>query len=173
LFEAGHELYPGPLCSTASATAALAGASARPDVADALLAIATEGAVASLAVPAADVQGGCGVTLDGALLRGTARAVPHGASAAILVAVADTPAGASLVLVQPAALELATRRPRAGIDFITAYADLVLDGVPGTVISDDPRQVSHVLDLAQVSGRRPARWTAPSTTSRSASSSTA
>ena len=26
----------------------------------------------------------------------------------------------------------------------------MLDGVPGTVISDDPRQVSHVLDLAQV-----------------------
>jgi alkylation response protein AidB-like acyl-CoA dehydrogenase len=154
LFEAGHELYPGPLRSTASATAALAdalaGASAQPDVAGALLAIATEGAVASLAVPAADVQGGCGVTLDGALLRGTARAVPHGASATILVAVADTPAGASLVLVQPAGLELAIRRPRTGIDFTTAYADLVLDGVPGTVISDDPRQVSHVLDLAQV-----------------------
>jgi alkylation response protein AidB-like acyl-CoA dehydrogenase len=92
LFEAGHELYPGPLRSTASATAALAATSARPD---ALMAIANEGAVASLAVPVADVQGGCGVTLDGALLRGTARAVPHGASATILVVVAD----ASLVLV--------------------------------------------------------------------------
>jgi len=147
LFECGHELYPGPLCSTASATAALAAtALTGAAVGDALLAIASEGAVASLAVPAADVQGGCGVTLDGTLLRGTARAVPHGASAAILVAVA----GASLVLVQPAGLELAIRRPRTGIDFTTAYADLVLDGVPGDVISDDPRQVSHVLDVAQV-----------------------
>jgi alkylation response protein AidB-like acyl-CoA dehydrogenase len=154
LFESGHELYPGPLRSTASATAALAaasaGGSARPEVADVFRAIASEGAVASLAVPAADVQGGCGVTLDGALLRGTARAVPHGASAAVLVAVADTPAGASLVLVQPAGLELAIRRPRGGIDFTTAYADLVLDGVPGTAISADPRQVSHVLDMAQL-----------------------
>jgi len=150
LFEAGHELYPGPLRSTASATAALADAlgstSAQPDVPDALRAIANEGAVASLAVPAADVQGGCGVTLDGPLLRGTARAVPHGASATILVVVA----GASLVLVPPASLERAIRRPRGGIDFTTAYADLVFDGVPGTVISADPRQVSHVLDLAQV-----------------------
>jgi alkylation response protein AidB-like acyl-CoA dehydrogenase len=154
LFEAGHELYPGPLRSTASATATLAavstGGGAQPDVADALRAIASEGAVASLAVPAADVHGGCGVTLDGDLLRGTARAVPHGVSADLLVAVVDTPSGASLVLVQPAGLEQAIRRPRGGIDFSTAYADLVLDAVPGTVISADPHQIAHVLDLAQV-----------------------
>ena len=154
LFESGHELYPGPLRTTASATAALAavsdGGSASPAVTDALRAIATVGAVATLAVPAADVQGGCGVTVDGALLRGTARAVPHGASADILLAVAGTPAGTALVLVRPAGLELAVRRPREGIDFATAYADLVLDGVPGTVISADPRQVSSVLDLVQL-----------------------
>jgi alkylation response protein AidB-like acyl-CoA dehydrogenase len=154
LFEAGHELYPGPLRSTASATAALAavsaGGGAQPDVVDALRAIASDGAVASLAVPAADVRGGCGVTLDGELLRGTARAVPHGASAGLLVAVVDTSAGTSLVLVQPTALEQAIRRSRGGIDFSTAYADLIFDGVPGTVISADPQQVSHVLDMAQL-----------------------
>jgi alkylation response protein AidB-like acyl-CoA dehydrogenase len=154
LFESGHELYPGPLCATASATAALAagsaGGSASPAVIDAFQAIAAAGAVATLAVPAADVQGGCGVTLDGALLRGTARAVPHGASAEVLVAVADAPAGTSLVLVGPADLARAVRRPRGGIDFTTAYADLVLDAVPATVISADPRQVSNVLDLAQL-----------------------
>jgi alkylation response protein AidB-like acyl-CoA dehydrogenase len=154
LFEAGHELYPGPLRSTASATAALAAAStggaAQPDVVDALRTIASEGAVASLAVPAADVQGGCGVTLDGDLLRGTARAVPHGATADLLVAVVDTPSGASLVLVQSAGLEQAIRLPRGGIDFSTAYADLVLDAVPGTVISADPYRIAHVLDLAQL-----------------------
>jgi len=154
LFEAGHELYPGPLRSTASATAALAAAStggaAQPDVVDALRTIASEGAVASLAVPAADVQGGCGVTLDGDLLRGTARAVPHGATADLLVAVVDTPPGASLVLVQSAGLEQAIRLPRGGIDFSTAYADLVLDAVPGTVISADPYRIAHVLDLAQL-----------------------
>jgi alkylation response protein AidB-like acyl-CoA dehydrogenase len=154
LSEAGHELYPGPLRSTASATAALAaaptGGGARPDVADALRAIASDGVVASLAVPAADVRGGCGVTLDGELLRGTARAVPHGASADLLVAVVDTSAGTSLVLVPPTALEQAIRRSRGGIDFSTAYADLIFDGVPGTVISADPQQVSHVLDMAQL-----------------------
>jgi alkylation response protein AidB-like acyl-CoA dehydrogenase len=153
LFETGHELYPGPLCSTAAATAALAAVPAAgglPGVSGVFQAIATEGAVASLAGPAADVRGGCGVTLDGGLLRGTARAVPHGASAAILVAVADTPAAAALVLVAPAALEHAVRRPRGGIDFTTAYADLVLDGLPAIVISADPRQVSQALDLAQV-----------------------
>jgi alkylation response protein AidB-like acyl-CoA dehydrogenase len=154
LFEAGHELYPGPLRSTASATAALAavsaGGGAQPDVVDALRAIASDGAVASLAVPAADVRGGCGVTLDGELLRGTARAVPHGASAGLLVAVVDTSAGTSLVLVQPTALEQAIRRSRGGIDFSTAYADLIFDGVPGTLISADPHQVSHVLDMAQL-----------------------
>jgi alkylation response protein AidB-like acyl-CoA dehydrogenase len=154
LSEAGHELYPGPLRSTASATAALAAASAgggaRPDVADALRAIASDGAVASLAVPAAAVRGGCGVTLDGELLRGTARAVPHGASADLLVVVVGTSAGTSLVLVPPTALEQAIRRSRGGIDFSTAYADLIFDGVPGTVISADAQQVSHVLDMAQL-----------------------
>jgi alkylation response protein AidB-like acyl-CoA dehydrogenase len=153
LFETGHELYPGPLRATAAATAALAAvpaASRLPGVAAALAALATEGAVATLAGPAADVRGGCGVTLDGTLLRGTARAVPHGASAAIVVAVADTPAGPALVLVGPDGLKHAVRRPRAGIDFTTAYADLVLDGVPATVLSADPGQVSHVLDLAQL-----------------------
>jgi alkylation response protein AidB-like acyl-CoA dehydrogenase len=154
LFEAGHELYPGPLRSTASATAALAAAStggaAQPDVVEALRTIASAGAVASLAVPAADVQGGCGVTLDGDLLRGTGRAVPHGASADLLVAVVDTPSGVSLVLVLPAGLEQAIRLPRGGIDFSTAYADLVLDGVPGTVISADPHRIAHVLDMAQL-----------------------
>jgi alkylation response protein AidB-like acyl-CoA dehydrogenase len=153
LFEAGHELYPGPLRATAAATAALTAGPAAgrlPGVAAALAALATEGAVATLAGPAADVRGGCGVTLDGALLRGTARAVPHGASAAIVVAVADTTAGPVLVLVGPDGLERAVRRPRAGIDFTTAYADLVLDDVPATVLSADPGQVSHVLDLAQL-----------------------
>ena len=154
LSEAGHELYPGPLRSTASAAAALAavsaGGGAQPGVADALRAIAGGGAVASLAVPAADLQGGCGVTLDGKLLQGTARAVPHGASADLLVAVAGTSAGTSLVLVQPAALEQAIRRSRRGIDFSTAYADLIFDGVPATVISADPHQVSQVLDMAQL-----------------------
>jgi alkylation response protein AidB-like acyl-CoA dehydrogenase len=153
LFETGHELYPGPLRATATATAALAAmpaASRLPGVAAALAALATEGAVATLAGPAADVRGGCGVTLDGTLLRGTARAVPHGASAAIVVAVADTAAGPALVLVGPDGLERAVRRPRAGIDFTTAYADLMLDDVPATVLSADPGQVSHVLDLAQL-----------------------
>jgi alkylation response protein AidB-like acyl-CoA dehydrogenase len=153
LFEAGHELYPGPLRATAAATAALAAVPAAgrlPGVAAALAALATEGAVATLAGPAADVRGGCGVTLDGTLLLGTARAVPHGASAAIVVAVADTTAGPALVLVGPDGLERVVRRPRAGIDFTTAYADLVLDDVPATVLSADPGQVSHVLDLAQL-----------------------
>lgn len=153
LFETGHELYPGPLRATAAATAALAavpGAGRLPSVGAALAALAAEGAVATLAGPAADVRGGCGVTLDGTLLRGTARAVPHGASAAIVVAVADTAAGPALVLVGPDGLERAVRRPRAGIDFTTAYADLVLDDVPATVLSADPGQVSHVLDLAQL-----------------------
>ena len=153
LFETGHELYPGPLRAAAAATAALAAVPAAgrlPGVAAALAALATEGAVATLAGPAADVRGGCGVTLDGTLLRGTARAVPHGASAAIVVAVADTAAGPALVLVGPDGLERAVRRPRAGIDFTTAYADLVLDDVPATVLSADPGLVSHVLDLAQL-----------------------
>ena len=59
-------------------------------------------------------------------------------------------AGTSLVLVPPTALEQAIRRSRGGIDFSTAYADLIFDGVPGTVISADPQQVSHVLDMAQL-----------------------
>jgi alkylation response protein AidB-like acyl-CoA dehydrogenase len=154
LFETGHELYPGPLRATAVAAAALAAGPAasrdRPEVAAALQAIAAEGAVATLAGPAAGVRGGCGVTLDGTLLRGTARAVPHGASASILVAVADTPAGAALVLAGPAGLRRAVRRPRTGIDFTIAYADLVLDDVPVTVLSADQGQVAHVLDLAQL-----------------------
>jgi alkylation response protein AidB-like acyl-CoA dehydrogenase len=153
LFETGHELYPGPLRAAAAAVAALTAVPAAgrlPGVAAALAALATEGAVATLAGPAADVRGGCGVTLDGTLLRGTARAVPHGASAAIVVAVADTPAGPALVLVGPDGLERAVRRPRSGIDFTTAYADLVLDDVPATVLSADQGQVSHVLDLAQL-----------------------
>jgi alkylation response protein AidB-like acyl-CoA dehydrogenase len=66
------------------------------------------------------------------------------------VAVVDTSAGTSLVLVQPTALEQAIRRSRGGIDFSTAYADLIFDGVPGTLISADPHQVSHVLDMAQL-----------------------
>jgi alkylation response protein AidB-like acyl-CoA dehydrogenase len=55
-----------------------------------------------------------------------------------------------LVLVLPAGLEQAIRLPRGGIDFSTAYADLVLDGVPGTVISADPHRIAHVLDMAQL-----------------------
>src|ERR1700733_5832970 len=54
LFETGHELYPGPLRATAAATAALAAvpaASRLPVVAAALAALATEGAVATLAGP--------------------------------------------------------------------------------------------------------------------------
>jgi alkylation response protein AidB-like acyl-CoA dehydrogenase len=153
LFETGHALYPGPLRATVAATAALAAVPAAgrlPEVVGALQAIAAEGAVATLAGPAADVRGGCGVTLDAARLRGTARAVPHGASAAVVVAVADTAAGPALVLAGPDGLERAVRRPRAGIDFTTAYADLVLDDVPATVLSADPGLVSHVLDLAQL-----------------------
>jgi len=170
LAECGHELYPGPLRATAAATAALtaglaagppagplagpaagsARGGARPELAGALGAIAAQGAIASLAGPPADARGSCGVTFDGTLLHGTARAVPHGASASIVVVVASTALGASLVLVQPPGLELAVRRPRAGIDFSTAYADLVLDQVPGTVISADPGQVAHALDLAQL-----------------------
>jgi alkylation response protein AidB-like acyl-CoA dehydrogenase len=174
LLETGHELYPGPLRATAAATAALAATAADgglllpsppaplavltpQSVADALRAIALTGAVATLAVPAGGVHGGCGVTADGAgglrgpaLLHGTARAVPHGASADLLVAVADAPSGLALVLVQPDGLRRAVRRPRPGIDFSTAYADLVLDGVPGTVIAADPGRVAYVLDLAQL-----------------------
>jgi alkylation response protein AidB-like acyl-CoA dehydrogenase len=154
LLEAGHELYPGPLRATMAATVALAAAAAdggaAPAVADALRSIAIAGAVATLAVPADDVRGGCGVTIDGGLLRGAARAVPHGAGAEILLAVAGTPGGLALVLVAPDGLARAVRRPRAGIDFSTAYADLALDAVPGAVLTTDQGRVSHVLDLAQL-----------------------
>ena len=38
----------------------------------------------------------------------------------------------------------------AGTDFSSGYADIVLDAVPGAVVSADPGEVASVLDLAQV-----------------------
>ena len=125
LFEAGRVLYPGPLRSTIAAAVALA-------------------------VPAADVGGGCGVTADGPLLRGTARVVPHGASADLLVAVGAAAGRPALILVSPTDLATAARVILAGADFSCGYADIVLDAVPGTVVSADPAAVARVLDLAQV-----------------------
>jgi alkylation response protein AidB-like acyl-CoA dehydrogenase len=154
LHEAGHELYPGPLLQTVSAAAAmvvaLADGSARAPVASALTSIADGRAIATLAVPADNVQGGCGVTVDGSLLRGTARTVPYGARADLLVAVATTSGRTVLVLVGPADLENAARRVRAGVDFSCAYADVTLDGIRADVICADPGAVSRVLDTAQV-----------------------
>jgi alkylation response protein AidB-like acyl-CoA dehydrogenase len=154
LHEAGHELYPGPLLQTASAAAAmvvaLADGSAGAPVTSALTAAAAGQAIATLAVPADDVRGGCGVTVDGPLLRGTARAVPYGACADLLVAVASTSGRAVLVLVGPADLANAARRVRPGVDFSCAYADVTLDGLRGDVICADPGAVSRALDIAQV-----------------------
>jgi alkylation response protein AidB-like acyl-CoA dehydrogenase len=154
LYEAGQVLYPGPLRATVSAAAALAAAvtqaGAGQDVAAALAAIASGRATAALAVPADDVRGGCGVTVDGPLLQGTARAVPHGASADLLVAVATAAGRPALVLVSPANLAQAARVTRTGTDFSCGYADITLDGVPGTVICADPVAASSVLDLAHV-----------------------
>jgi len=163
LREAGQVLYPGPLRATLSAAAALtatvgAGTALADQVAAgvsepvtaALAAIASGEATAALAVPADDLQGGCGVTVDGARLRGTARAVPHGASADLLVAAAERAGRPALVLVSAADLVLAPRVVLAGTDFSIGYADIVLDGVPATVICADPAEVASVLDLAQV-----------------------
>jgi alkylation response protein AidB-like acyl-CoA dehydrogenase len=154
LREAGHELYPGPLLQTVSAAAAmvvaLADGSAGSPVASALADIAAGRAIATLAVPADGVQGGCGVTVDGSLLRGTARAVPYGACADLLVAVADTSGRAVLVLVDPAEMENAARRACPGVDLSCAYADVTLDGIRGDVICADPGAVSRALDIAQV-----------------------
>jgi len=154
LHEAGHELYPGPLLQTVSAAAAmvvaLADGSAGSPVTSALTATAAGQAIATLALPAGDVQGGCGVTVDGPLLRGTARAVPYGACADLLVAVASASGRAVLVLVDPAELANADRQVRAGIDFSCAYADVTLDGIRGDVICADPGAVSRALDIAQV-----------------------
>jgi alkylation response protein AidB-like acyl-CoA dehydrogenase len=154
LFEAGRVLYPGPLRSTIAAAVALSATAAEADVgppaAAALAAIANGEATAALAVPAGDVGGGCGVTADGPRLRGTARAVPHGASADLLVAVGAAAGRPALVLVSPADLATAPRAVLAGTDFSCGYADIVLDAVPGTVVSNDPGTVSRVLDLAQV-----------------------
>jgi alkylation response protein AidB-like acyl-CoA dehydrogenase len=167
LHEAGHELYPGPLLATVSAAAALVAAladgsagpavastradgSVRPAVASALTAIAAGRAVATLAVPAGDVQGGCGATVDGSVLRGTARVVPYGACADLLVAVASAPGRAVLVLVGAADLAKAGRLVRPGVDFSRAYADVALDGIRGDVICADPGAVSRALDIAQV-----------------------
>jgi alkylation response protein AidB-like acyl-CoA dehydrogenase len=154
LHEAGHELYPGPLLQTVSAAAAmvvaLADGSAGAPVTSALTATATGRAIATLAVPADDVRGGCGVTVDGPLLRGTARAVPYGACADLLVAVAGTSGRAVLVLVDPADLANAARQVRPGVDFSCAYADVTLDGLRGDVICADPAAVSRALDIAQV-----------------------
>jgi alkylation response protein AidB-like acyl-CoA dehydrogenase len=159
LFEAGRVLYPGPLRSTIAAAVALSAAAAGADVgqadvgqpaATALTAIASGAATAALAVPAADVGGGCGVTADGPLLRGTARVVPHGASADLLVAVGAAAGRPALILVSPTDLATAARVILAGADFSCGYADIVLDAVPGTVVSADPATVARVLDLAQV-----------------------
>jgi alkylation response protein AidB-like acyl-CoA dehydrogenase len=154
LHETGHELYPGPLLATVSAAAALgvalAGGSAGPSVASALTAIAAGQAIATLAVPAGDVQGGCGVTVDGRLLRGTARAVPYGACADLLVAVASASGRTALVLVDAADLAEAARPVRSGVDVSRAYADVTLDGIRGDVICADPGAVSKALDIAQV-----------------------
>ena len=154
LFEAGRVLYPGPLRSTIAAAVALSAAAAEADVgqlaATALAAIAGGEATAALAVSAADVGGGCGVTADGPRLRGTARAVPHGASADLLVAVGVAEGRPALVLVSPADLATAPRAVLAGTDFSCGYADIVLDAVPATLVSADPGTVSRVLDLAQV-----------------------
>jgi alkylation response protein AidB-like acyl-CoA dehydrogenase len=159
LFEAGCVLYPGPLRSTIAAAVALSAAAREADVgpvgpgrpvATALAAIASGAATAALAVPAGDVAGGCGVIADGPLLRGTARAVPHGASADLLVAAAVAAGRPALILVSPADLATAPRVILTGTDFSCGYADIVLDAVPGAVLSADPRTVSRVLDLAQV-----------------------
>jgi alkylation response protein AidB-like acyl-CoA dehydrogenase len=159
LFEAGRVLYPGPLRSTIAAAMALSAAvgeadGGQPDLgrpaAAALAAIASGAATAALAVPPGDVGGGCGVTADGPLLRGTARAVPHGASADLLVAAGAAAGGPALILVSPADLATAPRVVLAGTDFSCGYADIVLDAVPGTVLCADPGTVARVLDLAQV-----------------------
>jgi alkylation response protein AidB-like acyl-CoA dehydrogenase len=159
LFEAGRVLYPGPLRSTIAAAVALSATvgeadAGQPDLgqpaATALVAIASGAATAALAVPAGDVGGGCGVTADGPLLRGTARAVPHGASADLLVAAGAAAGGPALILVSPADLATAPRVVLAGTDFSCGYADIVLDAVPGTVLCADPGTVARVLDLAQV-----------------------
>jgi alkylation response protein AidB-like acyl-CoA dehydrogenase len=154
LFEAGRVLYPGPLRSTIAAAVALSAAAAEADVgqpaATALAAIASGGATAALAVPADDIGGACGVTADGPLLRGTARAVAHGASADLLVAVGEAVGRPALILVSPADLATAPRVILAGADFSCGYADIVLDAVPGAVVSADPQTVARALDLAQV-----------------------
>jgi len=154
LHEAGQVLYPGPLRATLAAAAALAAVPAVGEVggqvATALAAIAGGTAIAALAVPADDVSGGCGVSADGPLLRGTARAVPHGATADLLVAVATSAGRPALVLVSPADLATAARVLRAGTDFSCGYADITLDGVAGTMLCADPVVVSSVLDVAQL-----------------------
>jgi alkylation response protein AidB-like acyl-CoA dehydrogenase len=160
LLEAGRELYPGPLRATATATLAMLAAggldSASPGTsgsaggpsATALRAIAGEAGIGALAVPVDDVRGGCGLHWDGAVLSGRARAVQHGAAAQYLLAVAAGPDDApALVLVDGARV---VRHRRSGVDFSTPYADVVVDAVPSTLLTDDPGLVGHVLDLAQL-----------------------
>jgi alkylation response protein AidB-like acyl-CoA dehydrogenase len=154
LLEAGHELYPGPLRATASATLALLSAdrtAANPSVAAALRAITDAAAVATLAGPVDNVRGGCGLSWDGTTLHGRARAVPYGAAADYLVAVVGAPGeDAALVLVEPAALAARTRRQRPGIDYSTPYADLDLEGAVAVPLTTDAALIEHILDLAQL-----------------------
>jgi alkylation response protein AidB-like acyl-CoA dehydrogenase len=54
------------------------------------------------------------------------------------------------VLLGEAALASAARHRRPGLDFSTPYANLAVDAVSATVLTDDPGLVDHVLDLAQL-----------------------
>jgi alkylation response protein AidB-like acyl-CoA dehydrogenase len=151
MLEAGRELYPGPLRATATATLALLASGKGEPQGEALRAIAGDAAIGALAGPADDVRGDCGLRYNGAAMTGRARAVQHGVAAQYLVAVAAGPHGVPiLVLLTEAALAGGARHRRQGMDFSTPYADLELDAVPATMLTDDSSIVSHVLDLAQL-----------------------
>jgi alkylation response protein AidB-like acyl-CoA dehydrogenase len=163
MLEAGRELYPGPLRTTATVTLALlatggtdaalpgTSSSAGEPRAAALRAIASEAAIGALAGPVDDVRGDCGLRWDGAVLSGRARAIQHGAAAHYLLAVAaGSDGGPVLVFLGETALASAVRHRRPGMDFSTPYADLEVDAVPATILTDDPGLVDHVLDLAQL-----------------------
>jgi alkylation response protein AidB-like acyl-CoA dehydrogenase len=158
LEEMGRALLCGPYFATvALATNALLVSEDEDAQRRFLPAIATGEMIATVALPARSSRGddldvSATLSPDGYRLTGTARFVPDGHAADLILVSAQTEAGPSLFAVDGSSLGL-TRRPLATLDLTRKQADLTFVGVPGWRVGREgeaDRLVEAALDQARI-----------------------
>lgn len=108
---------------------------------EAVKALLADGVVTVPAIPAAQIPQAQAVTFDGALVRGEVPFVLAGDRARRFVVPARAADGERLVVLVDRGTEGITIRPRRLLDRSRAVADLVLAGVPATVLETDAAAV--------------------------------